>query len=145
LGQQQTLLAVALLGLLLADATADNLLHYQVNEGSRRDWRGAFALVQEQAGPSDAVVAFWPEFAPFYLDREIIAWDEMTPGRARETAVTTGHPVWFVVDSETVWGNLPLKSWLETHAELIEVFYLRTPFDQNLRIYRYDPADGGIE
>ncbi|MFO7537729.1 MAG: glycosyltransferase family 39 protein [Chloroflexota bacterium] len=145
LGRQQLLLAVALLGVLLADAVADNLLHYQVNEGSRRDWRGAFALVQEQAGPADTVVAFWPEFAPFYLDREIVAWDEMTPRRARETAVAGDHPIWFVVDSETVWGNLPLKSWLETNAELIEVFYLRTPSDQSLRIYRYAPTGGGVE
>jgi mannosyltransferase len=134
--RRRVLLALSVIALLAADAAADDLLYYRVNNGNRRDWRGAFALVREHAQPNDLVVAYWPEFGPFYLDREIIAWEDFNP----ETVVQSRKRVWFVVDSETVWGDLRKKRWIEHHAELIDVLYLRLPEDLNLRIYLYDPA-----
>jgi uncharacterized membrane protein len=138
---QQMLLGAAVLSLLLADAAQNNLLYYRSYEGNRRDWRGAFALVREQAHEGDAVVAFWPEFGPYYLDREIIAWDDIE----RQEIVEMDRRIWFVVDSETVWGDLRKKAWIEENADLIDVFYLRTPGEQSIRVYLYDPTPSSPE
>jgi uncharacterized membrane protein len=131
------LLAVAVLVLLLADAIGANLLYYQVNQGNRRDWRRAFSLVQERGDTEDLVVTWWPELGGYYLDNEITSWEIVDS----DMIVQAGRKVWFVTDSETVWGNLPLKSWVEQNAELIEVLYLRLREDDfSLRVYLYDPA-----
>ena len=45
--------------------------------------------------------------------------------------------------SETAWGNKEMKWWVEQNAQLIEVYYLRTPDDFYLRIYLYDPVVQG--
>jgi hypothetical protein len=133
---KRMILSIGVLVMLIANAMGDNLLYYRINEGNRRDWKGAFSLVQERAEETDVVVAFWPEFGPYYLDREIVAWDEITTSEVADGS----DRVWFIVDSETVWGDLPKKAWIERNAELIDVLYLRTPQDQNIRIYLYDPA-----
>jgi hypothetical protein len=139
-GQMQhhgKLLAIGVLVLLLADAVGANLLYYQVNNGNRRDWRRAFNLVEERSDAEDMVVTWWPELGSYYLNREFVAWPDIDS----EMVIESGKKVWFVTDSETVWGNLPLKAWVEQNAELIEVLYLRLRDDDfNLRIYLYDPA-----
>lgn len=135
---KRMILSIGVLAMLIANAMGDNLLYYRVNQGDRRDWKGAFTLVQERAEETDIVVAFWPEFGPYYLDREIVAWDEVTPREIMEG----GNRVWFIVDSETVWGDLTKKAWIENNTELMDVLYLRTPQDQNIRIYLYDPNSG---
>ena len=130
------LLAIGVLVLLLADAAGDHLLYYQVNNGNRRDWKGAFTLVQEQSKQGDVFVAWWPQFGRFYLDHEIVRWRDINPG----VVVGSGKRFWFITDSETVWGNMKMKTWVEQNAELIEVKYLRREDDFYLRIYLYDPA-----
>ena len=140
LQSHQLLLALALLALLVADATEDTLLYYRANEGNRRDWRTAFNVVREGAREDDLVVAFWPEFAPYYLGRDIIAWDDI----AVDDIQASQQRVWFVVDSETVWGAPQKKTWIEANAELIDVLYVRTPEDQNIRVYLYDPGPGSV-
>jgi mannosyltransferase len=133
---KRMILSIGVLAILIANAMGDNLLYYRVNEGNRRDWKSAFSLVHERAQESDTVVAYWPEFGPYYyLDREIVAWDDITYQDVEESS----NRIWFIVDSETVWGDLRKKAWIEKNAELIEVLYLRTPQDQNIRIYLYDP------
>lgn len=132
----RTILAVGVLALLLADTAGDVLLYYRVNQGNRRDWRGAFTLVRERSRADDAVVAYWPEFGPYYLGKEITPWEELHP----KTVMDSGRRFWFVTDSETVWANGRLKVWLEHNAELIDVYYRRLPEDLSLRIYLYDPA-----
>jgi hypothetical protein len=53
----------------------------------------------------------------------------------------SGQRYWFLIDSETVWGNIPLRDFLETNAQLVNVLYLRLPEDDfNIKIYLYDPA-----
>lgn len=136
LGNRRPWLAVALLAILVADAAGGNMLYFRVNHGNRLDWRHAFALVNERAQADDAVVAFWPEFGPYYLHREITAWDD-TPV---ETLMHSQKRIWFVVDSETVWGDLRKKEWIEQNAQLIDVLYLSTPEDNSIRVYLYDPA-----
>jgi 4-amino-4-deoxy-L-arabinose transferase-like glycosyltransferase len=136
--QRGALLAMGVLLLLVGHAAGDAVLYYGVNNGDRRDWRGAFAIVRERMHADDLVVAYWPEFGPYYLGRPIIAWEQISP----EEVVQSGQRVWFVVDSETVWGDLRKKRWIERNAELIEVLYLRRPQDLSLRIYLYAPSPG---
>ncbi|MBE2199768.1 MAG: glycosyltransferase family 39 protein [Anaerolinea sp.] len=136
LRHNRTWLALAVLAMLVAEAAGAHLLYYRVNEGNRRDWRSAFTLVQEQAKDDDIVVAYWPEFGPYYLDRDIAAWEDTTI----EMVVKSDYRTWFVVDSETVWGDLRKKQWIEQNAALIDVFYLRMPEDHHIRVYLYDPA-----
>lgn len=129
------ILVVGILALLVADAAGDNLLYYQINHGNRHDWRTAFTLVQEQSLPDDRVVSWWTEFGPYYLDRKIISWEIVDRAFVEES----GNRFWFVLDEETIWGNGSMKLWIEKHAELVDVIYLRRPMDVQLLIYLYDP------
>jgi mannosyltransferase len=131
------LLALGLLVVLVVNAVGTNVQYYLVNHGGRLDWRTAFQIIKENSQSDDIVVAWWPEFSPFYLGREIIPTEGVSPNSVLQGA----RRHWFLIDSETVWGNLPLKDFLEQHAQLIEVLYLRLPEDNfNLKIYLYDPA-----
>lgn len=130
------LLALAVIVMLVAEAAGNNLLYYRVNDGNRRDWRAAFEMIKERAVDGDVFVAWWPEFSPYYLGQEIVPWKDVKV----ETVLRSGKRYWFVVDSETVWGNMPLKVWLEQNGDLIDILYLRLPEDDfHLRIYLYDP------
>jgi 4-amino-4-deoxy-L-arabinose transferase-like glycosyltransferase len=129
------LLAAGVLILLVADAAGSALLYYGVNNGNRRDWKGTFASIERLAEEGDVVVSNWPKLTEFYLGDEGIEWQIIDP----EMVLNNSNRFWFVVDSETIWTNGEMKSWIEENAELIEVKYLRTPEDISLRVYRYDP------
>lgn len=131
------ILAAGVLVMFLIDAAGVHLLYYHVNHGNRRDWKSAFALVNENLQDEDVVVAWWTEFSPYYLGgKEIVAWSEVNP----QTVLQSGQRYWFVLDSETIWGNQDMKWWVEHNAELMDVLFLRTADDNNLHIYLYDPA-----
>lgn len=132
------LLAFGMLAMLLADATSSNILYYQVNHGNRRDWRAAFQIVEQRILSEDMVVAWWPEFSAFYMkERDILPYRDVTV----DEVLANGQRYWFVIDSETVLGNIPMRDFLEEHGQLIDVLYLRLPEDDfNLKIYLYDPA-----
>ncbi len=129
-------LAVGVLILLLMDAGSDNLLYYRVNNGNRGDWRTAFYIIQEQSRPDDAVVTYWPEFGPFYLNRDFIHYEDIDV----PTLLNSGKRYWFVIDAETIWANPEVKAFLERDARLVDIRYLRTPDDFFLRIYFFDPS-----
>jgi mannosyltransferase len=130
-------LALGLLVVLIADASGKNVQYYLVNHGNRRDWRAAFQIIQDKGQPDDIVVAWWPEFGPLYLEREILPTEQVTP----ELVLEAGKRSWFIIDSETVWGNVRLRDFLEENAQLIDILYLRLPEDDfNIKIYLYDPA-----
>lgn len=130
------LIAVGVLVLLLTDAAGTNLLYYQVNNGNRRDWKGAFTLVKERSQAGDELVTWWPDWEGFYVDQEIILWENIDP----EFVTHSGKRFWFVLDDETIWGNGRMKRWMEQNAELIGIKYLRQVNDIYLVIYLYDPA-----
>jgi hypothetical protein len=130
-------LAFGLLIVLTADTVGKNVPYYLVNHGGRRDWRAAFQLIEEKRQPEDVIVAWWPEFGRFYSDQEIVPTQDVSPASVLES----GQRYWFLIDSETVWGNIPLRDFLERDAQLIEVLYLRLPEDDfSLKLYFYDPA-----
>jgi hypothetical protein len=132
------LLAVGVLVLLLADTVGDNFMYYRENNGNRRDWRGAFALVKEKSSEGDIVVSTWPELGNYYLQQEIISWQDTN----RDDVVARNNRVWFVIipDMAWFWGSQNFYRWVKNNAELIDVKYLRRQDDANLYIYLYEPA-----
>ena len=132
---QQKWLAIGVLTLLLMDAGGDALLYFRANHGNRADWRTAFSIIAEQSQQDDVVVTYWPEFRPFYLDREFVQYE----GIDVPTLLDTGKRYWFVMDAETIWANPKVKAFIEKNGRLIDVRYLRTPDDFYLRIYLFDP------
>jgi hypothetical protein len=111
------LLSAGVVVMLLAEAGGTNMLYYHVNNGGRRDWRAAFEIMKEESRDGDVFVAWWPEFSPYYLGREIIPWNDIHPDKVLES----GKRYWFLVDSETIWGNSEMHQWIMDPAELIEV------------------------
>ncbi len=129
-------LAVGVVFMLIADATWDNVQYYEINNGNRRDWKGAFALVQHRRESGDIVVTTRPELAAYYLGEDVPWMGDVQPN-----AVTrSGKRYWFVLDSESVWVTGQIYPWIRQHGELIDVRYLRLPEDISLWIYLYDPA-----
>jgi len=135
LTEQYKWLAIGVLTLLLLNAGGDELLYFRINHGNRADWKMAFQTIQQQSQPDDVVVTYWPEFRPFYLDREFIQYEEIDV----PTLLESGKRYWFVMDAETIWANAKVKAFIEKNARLIDVLYLRTPDDFYLRIYLFDP------
>lgn len=131
------LLALGLAAILVAESAGSQLLYYFANNGNRLDWRTAFQTVEMKSRADDVVVAWWPEFGPFYLDRAIIPWKDVSP----ESVIEDRKRHWFIVDSETIWNNARMKEWIEKHGQLINLLYLRLPEGNfYIRIYLYDPA-----
>jgi asparagine N-glycosylation enzyme membrane subunit Stt3 len=131
------LLAIGLVAALAAGAMSDNVAYYRVNNGNRLDWRRAFETVNDRAGPADEVVAWWPEFGRYYTPAPITPWAQVDS----TTVVESGRSYWFVLDSETINGNWPMRLWVEREAELIAVYYLLTGRSDYLRVYRYEAAE----
>jgi mannosyltransferase len=134
-------LAIGILMLLIADASSDNLLYYRVNHGNRGEWKTAFQIIKAQSEPDDLVVTYWPEFQPFYLDREFLHYEDITVSEL----LAHREQFWFVLDAETIWANPEVKSLLEKQGQLIDIRYLRTPDDFFLRIYRFDPEQARVD
>lgn len=136
------LLAVGVLILLLADAAGANLMYFHVNHGNRRDWRGAFALVQERRRENDVIVSTWPELGEYYLKQEVISWRDIGPDDVEKSNERT----WFVVipDMAWFWGSEDFYWWLSRNGELINVQYLRRLDNTNLYTYLYDPTSNKV-
>ncbi len=128
-------LAIGILILVIADASSDNLLYYRVNNGNRGDWKTAFQIVQVNSEPDDIVVTYWPEFQPYYLDREFIQYEDIDV----PSILAHRQQFWFILDSETIWANPEVKAFVENQGQLIDIRYLRTPDDFSIRIYRFNP------
>ena len=139
LPQQGRWLGVAVLALLLADAAGAHLMYYQLNNGNRPDWRGAFAYVQAHKAPDDLIVSTWPEIGNYYLgdDQEIFRLAGTDPAQL----ALENKPIWFVIDSEAVWfASSANKQWMENNAELLFVWYLRVREQIDMKVYRYQPT-----
>lgn len=137
LTQQGRWLALALAAIFVADALGAYLMYYQLNNGNRPDWRGAFHYVESQKAAEDLIVAPWPEIGHYYLgeEHEILSLNEIVPAELE----SGDRRVWFVVDSEAVWFAGRNKQWMEENAELLFVWYLRMREQIDMKVYRYDP------
>lgn len=133
-------LAIGVLALLLMDAGGNALLYYRNNNGNRPEWKTAFQIVRNHSRPDDVVVTYWPEFQPYYLDREFVQYDDIDV----PTLVKSGKRYWFVLDAETIWSNPTVKAFLEKNGRLIDIRYLRTPDDFYLKIYLFDPKQQAL-
>jgi mannosyltransferase len=129
-------LAVAVFIVLFADAAFADVLYFKINHGNRGEWKAAFNLIKERGSFEDDVVAYWPEFGPYYLGREIIPYQDIDVA----TIINSENLIWFVLDSETIWINASVVNWLKDNARLIDIRYLRTPADLSLHIYLFDPS-----
>jgi 4-amino-4-deoxy-L-arabinose transferase-like glycosyltransferase len=134
-GNQRWLL-LGIFFVFFVSAGNDLLLYYKANQGDRLPWKSAFSLVETQAGDQDVIVAYWPEFGPYYTGRELSSYADLD----LDTMLKSGKRYWFVLDSETIWLNGKVKPWLEDHAELKNVWYLRRPEDNYLKVYLFDPV-----
>jgi mannosyltransferase len=131
-------LIVGVLGIFLADAGGNLLMYYQLNNGNRPDWRGAFQYVAVHKDAPDLIVTPWPEIGYHYLGEgtEIQRLNDIEP----ETLANGQRRVWFVVDSEAVWFAPGYKKqWMEKNAELLFVWYLRMREQIDMKVYRYEP------
>jgi mannosyltransferase len=129
-------LAVGVFFVFFTFALNNVLLYYQANHGDRLPWKSAFSSVEEHAREQDVIVAFWPQFHPYYAARPISAYEDVD----LQSILASHKRYWFVLDSETIWTNGEVKIWLESNAELIDVWYLRRPENNFLRVYLFDPV-----
>lgn len=132
------LLAIGILLVFFADFAGENLMYYRVNNGNRRDWKGAFALVEERMGDEDLIVSTWPELGEYYLNQDVISWQDTNTA----DIVQRNQRVWFVVipDMAWFWGSEDFYWWVANRNELIKVQYLRRRDDANLFIYLHEPT-----
>jgi mannosyltransferase len=128
-------LSIGIILVLFADAFGSHLLYYQINHGNRPDWRQAFAYIQERKSEEDLIVASVPEVGNFYVDGTVIGLSDIDIS----SIATESHKYWFVLDSENAWWTPREKQWVENHAILLDVYYLRVRENINLRVYVYDP------
>jgi mannosyltransferase len=129
-------LAVGVAIMLIVDATWDNVQYFQINNGNRPDWKGAFALVQDRRESGDIVVTTWPELAAYYLGEIVPRMRDVRP----DTVTSSGKRYWFVLEAESAWPSGSIFPWIRQHGQLIDIRYLRVPEDISLWIYLYDPA-----
>lgn len=134
----EKLLAVGILTLLIMDAAGDNLMYFKVNNGNRRDWKGAFARVEDRSREGDIYVSTWPELGLYYTGREMKSWRDVNPDEIKNS----DKRVWFVIvpDMAWVWKNEDFLWWVKNNGELVDILYLRQPDDANVTIYLYDPT-----
>ena len=127
------LLGIGALLLLIADASGVHLMYYQLNEGNRPEWRRAFEYVAEHAKEGDIIVSPVPEVGSYYTNQDVISLGEIIP----EQIENSEGRYWFVLDSENSWFHEENKTWVEEHADLIDMFYLRVREKMYLKIYLY--------
>jgi mannosyltransferase len=133
----ETLFALAFLVVLLGDSMGANLMYFHTNHGNRRDWRGAFALVQENMQEGDIVVSTWPELGNYYLKQDVLLWQDVN----EESILNSENRVWFVVIPDMAWysGTEDFYWWVSHYTRMIKTIYIRTVDNTNLEIYVYDP------
>ena len=134
----ENLLSISILVILLADAMGANLIYFHTNNGNRRDWRGAFAVVSENMQEGDIVVSTWPVLGNYYLKQDVLLWQDVDT----EIVINSKDRVWFVVIPDMTWytGTEDFYWWVAHNTRMIKTLYLRTVDNANLEIYLYDPA-----
>jgi len=129
------LLAWAVLLILVATSARSHLLYFTVNHGDRYDWETSFNFVENRVEEGDVVVSSRPQIGVYYYAGKILSYQGLTP----EKIESDRSRYWFVVDSEKIWDNREMKTWLDENAFISDFQYLRLPEELNLRVYLYEP------
>lgn len=135
----ETILALGLLFVLLADALGADLLYFRINHGNRWDYRSAFAIVGANLQEGDMVVSTFSEMGNYYLKRQdVVRWEDIT----KEIVENGDGRVWFVIIPDMTWytGTQDFYWWVSHYTRMIKTIYIRTVDNANLEIYLYDPA-----
>ena len=127
------LFATGALLLLIADAGGANLMYYQINQGNRPEWRKAFEYVTDRAVDGDVIVSSVPVVGSYYTKQDVVWLGEINP----QEIENSNNRYWFVLDSENSWFSSKNKFWVEEHADLLELYFLRVRENMHLRIYFY--------
>ncbi|MDQ3006884.1 MAG: glycosyltransferase family 39 protein [Chloroflexota bacterium] len=132
-----TLIALAVIFVLLADATGDSLLYYQINTGNRLKWRDAAEFVRAGMEDGDVVVSTRAPLASYYLGRDALEFQDLSS----DDLESIDAPIWFIIDYPGIWhGRYHSKVWMEAHGQLLQFSYLRTNEGNSLLIYYFDPV-----
>ena len=136
--QHEFVLAICLMAIILGDALGAELLYFRTGHGNRRDWKGAFAIVEDNIREGDAVVTTWPELGDYYLDRDVTDWLDVS----RDDILASDERVWFVIIPSRTWatGTEGFYNWLIRNTRLVTIIAFRTLDETTLEIYLYDPA-----
>jgi hypothetical protein len=132
-----TVIVLAVIFVLLADAAGENLLYYQINHGNRLKWKEAAEFVRIHMEDGDIIVSTRAPLAGYYLDRNVLEFQDISS----EDFDAIKAPIWFIMDYPGIWhGRHDSKAWIEIHGELLQFSFLRTKEENSLLIYYFDPA-----
>lgn len=135
-GRRKNVLALGVLVLLIADASGDNLLYYQINHGNRLNWREAAGYVRERMQDGDIVVTSRAPLASYYLGMEALEFSKMRPDDFEQLDA----PVWFMMEYPGSWHGYPESlDWVEDHARLRRHSFLRVIEQNYMLIYHFVP------
>lgn len=139
--RHQTVLAIGVLFLLLADAAGSNLMYFQINHGDRLAWREAAEYVNTKMQPGDVIVSTRAPLASYYLGQDTLEFQDLLAADLEEIDA----PLWFIVDFPGIWhGKDESRAWMEEHAQLMQFSYLRVREYNYLLIYFFDPAQADV-
>jgi mannosyltransferase len=134
-------LAFGIFMILIADAAGANLMYYQINRGDRLNWREMVGFIKENKQAGDLVVSTRSELASYYLDEDVVEYQNTHP----EDYEGTDSTIWFIIDYPGVWhGSQSSKTWMEKNAELLKYSYLRVREENSLLVYRFKPNDNSL-
>lgn len=130
---QVRVLALGLALVLAADAFSQNVLYYTVQQGSRENYKAAFAQVSAEMQPGDWVVSTRHEIGEYYLGLETIDSNRID----LDGILASGRPAWFVMDNRT-YVSEELGGWLSAETDLVGVHDVHIPGrPMEMRVYYY--------
>lgn len=130
-------LVVGVLFILVADPLGQNVLYYQYQNGNRRDWKNAFASVQQMQQDGDLIITNRKDLGEYYLGHEV-AWSHEIK---TTDVIKENKRTWFVMSDGTLSAGPEYFDWLDHNSQLISIWDVHIPGKTLfLRIYFYDPV-----
>jgi mannosyltransferase len=134
-----TLLATAVLLMLVAIPMADNLLYFQYQNGNRDNWKAALAFVAAHMADGEQVATVDPPLAEYYLGQTSLDMHYLE--QAGLAVITdSASAVWFVIDLTAPDKTPQTTAWVREHAHLVQVFDVAVSARKfPMEVYRYTP------